>query len=359
MSGTTRSSDGLDLAPAPASVPVLASRHAGDGSDHGPLRRRHVEQLHARTNSREFEQLIEAPDRELLAWITGEADVPPDYDTALFRRLRDFSHRRGALRDRHGAQSRRAPRSRPPADAWQASPTAPRASSLADLARAVAARAGAPATSIVVICRDGAAHGRARARAAFLRARSRGRGVSGLGLPALRPRLAARGLRRPAHDGALAPRARARAATAPRCCSRRSMPRSSACRRATSSPSNRFRSRPATCSPWTASPNGSSSTASCAPRPCASPATMRCAAASSISTRPAWPSRCGSIFSATRSRRSAASIRKANARPISCARSISCRSPNSSSRPKRSGVSASAMSKRSAPPRPTTCSTMP
>jgi antitoxin CptB len=39
----------------------------------------------------EFEQLIEQPDRELLAWITGEADVPGAYDTPLFRRLRDFN----------------------------------------------------------------------------------------------------------------------------------------------------------------------------------------------------------------------------------------------------------------------------
>jgi hypothetical protein len=28
-----------------------------------------------------------------LAWITGEADVPPEYDTGLFRRLRDFNRR--------------------------------------------------------------------------------------------------------------------------------------------------------------------------------------------------------------------------------------------------------------------------
>jgi transcription-repair coupling factor (superfamily II helicase) len=42
---------------------------------------------------------------------------------------------------------------------------------------------------------------------------------------------------------------------------------------------------------------------------CASRATMRCAAASSISMRPAWPSRCGSTSSATRSKPSAASIR--------------------------------------------------
>ena len=38
----------------------------------------------------EFERLIELPDGELLAWITGEADVPPNFDTAVFRRLRDF-----------------------------------------------------------------------------------------------------------------------------------------------------------------------------------------------------------------------------------------------------------------------------
>jgi len=38
----------------------------------------------------EFERLIELPDRDLLAWVTGEMAVPPDVDSALFRRMRDF-----------------------------------------------------------------------------------------------------------------------------------------------------------------------------------------------------------------------------------------------------------------------------
>jgi antitoxin CptB len=41
----------------------------------------------------EFEDLMEAPDREVLAWVTGEEDVPVVFDTALFRRLRDFNRR--------------------------------------------------------------------------------------------------------------------------------------------------------------------------------------------------------------------------------------------------------------------------
>lgn len=40
-----------------------------------------------------FEQLIEMPDRELLAWISGEAGVPARYDTPVFRRLLEFNLR--------------------------------------------------------------------------------------------------------------------------------------------------------------------------------------------------------------------------------------------------------------------------
>ena len=36
----------------------------------------------------EFERLLDAPDPEVLAWITGDAPVPAAFDTPLFARLR-------------------------------------------------------------------------------------------------------------------------------------------------------------------------------------------------------------------------------------------------------------------------------
>ncbi|CAN7397201.1 succinate dehydrogenase assembly factor 2 [Bosea sp. LjRoot237] len=38
----------------------------------------------------EFERLIEVLDRDLLSWITGEAEVPSNYDSDVFRRLKAF-----------------------------------------------------------------------------------------------------------------------------------------------------------------------------------------------------------------------------------------------------------------------------
>lgn len=40
----------------------------------------------------EFERLIEVLDRDLLSWVTGEAAVPENYDTDLFRKLKAFHH---------------------------------------------------------------------------------------------------------------------------------------------------------------------------------------------------------------------------------------------------------------------------
>jgi antitoxin CptB len=36
----------------------------------------------------EFERLLDMPDPEVLAWITGEETTPPDFETPLFARLR-------------------------------------------------------------------------------------------------------------------------------------------------------------------------------------------------------------------------------------------------------------------------------
>lgn len=38
----------------------------------------------------DFEALIEAPDRDLFAWIAEREPTPPNYDTAVFRRLKAF-----------------------------------------------------------------------------------------------------------------------------------------------------------------------------------------------------------------------------------------------------------------------------
>ena len=36
----------------------------------------------------EFERWLDLPDPDILAWITGEASTPPEFDTPLFARLR-------------------------------------------------------------------------------------------------------------------------------------------------------------------------------------------------------------------------------------------------------------------------------
>jgi len=90
MTGTARSSEGLDMRRRKL---LFRSWHRGmweEGKIVVYVEDVTVTQL-TQDELAEFEQLMEVPDRELLAWITGEADVPPDYDTALFRRLREFN----------------------------------------------------------------------------------------------------------------------------------------------------------------------------------------------------------------------------------------------------------------------------
>ena len=38
----------------------------------------------------QYEYLLEALETDLLSWVTGVSEVPPEHDTAMFRRVRDF-----------------------------------------------------------------------------------------------------------------------------------------------------------------------------------------------------------------------------------------------------------------------------
>ena len=38
----------------------------------------------------DYEQLMEAQDRDIFMWLTGEAETPGNYDTPVFRQIRDF-----------------------------------------------------------------------------------------------------------------------------------------------------------------------------------------------------------------------------------------------------------------------------
>ena len=89
MTGTTRSSEGLDLRRRKL---LFRSWHRGLREMDlimGGFADAKVGELSERELT-EFERLIEVPDRDLLAWIMGEEAEPSDIDSALFRKLRDF-----------------------------------------------------------------------------------------------------------------------------------------------------------------------------------------------------------------------------------------------------------------------------
>jgi antitoxin CptB len=89
MTGTTRSSEGLDLRRRKL---LFRSWHRGMREMDlimGGFADARIGAL-SEGELAQFERMIEVPDRDLLAWITGEEAVPPDFDSALFRDLRDF-----------------------------------------------------------------------------------------------------------------------------------------------------------------------------------------------------------------------------------------------------------------------------
>ena len=45
----------------------------------------------------EFEVLLELPDRDLLGWLTGEFQLPPEQDTPLWRKIAAFHTHGGPI----------------------------------------------------------------------------------------------------------------------------------------------------------------------------------------------------------------------------------------------------------------------
>ena len=92
MSGSTRSSDGLD---ARRRRMLFRSWHRGIKEMDlimGRFSDAHIAEL-SDNELDEYERLMELRDQVVLSWIDGTAPVPATYDTPLFRRLRDFNHR--------------------------------------------------------------------------------------------------------------------------------------------------------------------------------------------------------------------------------------------------------------------------
>jgi antitoxin CptB len=94
MSGIGRSSEGLDLRRRKLlfrawhrglrEVDLILGRFADGNIEHM-----------TETDLSEFEELMNVPDGQLLAWLTGEEDVPAAHDRPLFQRLRAFRASRG------------------------------------------------------------------------------------------------------------------------------------------------------------------------------------------------------------------------------------------------------------------------
>ncbi len=89
MTGTTRTSEGLDLRRRRLLYRMwhrgtremdLIMGHFADAAI-GEMTDAEIDEL---------ERLADAPDPDLYAWLTGSQPVPDDYDVPIFRRLRDF-----------------------------------------------------------------------------------------------------------------------------------------------------------------------------------------------------------------------------------------------------------------------------
>jgi antitoxin CptB len=94
MTGSTRSSDGLD---ARRRRVLFRSWHRGTREADlimGRFADTHIAGF-SDAELDEYEHLLEALESDLLAWITGVAEVPAAHDTPMFHRVRDFHFQTG------------------------------------------------------------------------------------------------------------------------------------------------------------------------------------------------------------------------------------------------------------------------
>jgi len=89
MTGSTRSSDGLDLRRRKL---LFRSWHRGMREMDLIMGRFADAEISRLTEAEldEYERLVELPDDELLAWVTSEQKIPAEHDGAVLRRLRAF-----------------------------------------------------------------------------------------------------------------------------------------------------------------------------------------------------------------------------------------------------------------------------
>lgn len=89
MTGTLRSSSDLDVRRRKA---LFRSWHRGIREMDLVLGRFADSEIDSLSDDEltDYEQLMEAPDRDLFKWISGEVETPDNYDTPIFRRIRDF-----------------------------------------------------------------------------------------------------------------------------------------------------------------------------------------------------------------------------------------------------------------------------
>ncbi len=97
MTGTTRSSEGLD----PRRRRLLfRSWHRGIREADllmGRFADSCIDDL-SDAELDQYESLLDVPDHDLYVWVTGEMEIPAAYDTALMKKLRAFHNASGDAR---------------------------------------------------------------------------------------------------------------------------------------------------------------------------------------------------------------------------------------------------------------------